>query len=602
HFTDLSTGSPTSWEWDFQNNGTIDSYDQNPDWVYAVSGIYTVSLRVSDGLYSVFSSKDDYIIVVDCDPIMTLLPNSLDFGVNEIDPVQDTLTSWLKNTSNCQLYLNSLFGLQPPYSYDTTNLSGASLLPGDSIEILVILNKDFAAGTYTDTLIIANSASPNFDFEDGLVAWYPFNGNANDESGNGHNANAQGAQLSTDRFGNNNSAYDFDGHDDWISAGNWFTYQDFTISVWVKQDALNSNYVDIIDNNHGYDNWVIQYNYDIDTYVFFTAPLGATAFTLPNNEWKHIVCIKDGVSLKTYMNGVLQDEITATDPTVNYSNPYLNIGRWGGGGRNFNGMIDDIRMYDRGLTEDEVDALYNENNGIEGYPQLIVQAELIESVGLEVDITAFFEGPFNGTTMNADLNNILPIEQPYNVYPWEYNGGENVASIPNSDIVDWLLVEFRDAADVNSATSATSLGGQAAFILRDGSIVDLNGSSILSFDYTITQNLFIILWHRNHLPAMSKYPLNETGGIYTYDFTTAADQAFGNNQSDFGGGKFGMIAGDANADGTINDFDGIEAWYPQIGQSGYLSGDVNMDGQVNNPDKNDVWLPNYGKSEQLPAE
>jgi len=301
------------------------------------------------------------------------------------------------------------------------------------------------------------------------------------------------------------------------------------------------------------------------------------------------------------MNGVLQDEITATDPTVNYSNPYLNIGRWGGGGRNFNGMIDDIRMYDRGLTEDEVDALYNENNGIEGYPQLIVQAELIESVGLEVDITAFFEGPFNGTTMNADLNNILPIEQPYNVYPWEYNGGENVASIPNSDIVDWLLVEFRDAADVNSATSATSLGGQAAFILRDGSIVDLNGSSILSFDYTITQNLFIVLWHRNHLPAMSKYPLSETGGIYTYDFTTAADQAFGNNQSDLGGGKFGMIAGDANADGTINDFDGIEAWYPQIGQSGYLSGDVNMDGQVNNPDKNDVWLPNYGKSEQLPA-
>ncbi|MCD4735291.1 MAG: PKD domain-containing protein, partial [Bacteroidales bacterium] len=80
HFTDLSTGSPTSWEWDFENDGTIDSYDQNPDWVYAASGIYNVSLRVSDGLYSVFSSKDDYIFVVDCNPTMVFSPDPLDFG------------------------------------------------------------------------------------------------------------------------------------------------------------------------------------------------------------------------------------------------------------------------------------------------------------------------------------------------------------------------------------------------------------------------------------------------------------------------------------------------------------------------------------------
>ena len=377
HFTDLSTGTPSSWEWDFQNDGVIDSYDQNPDWIYTVSGIYTVSLRVSDGIYYNFSNKNDYIIVVDCNPTMAFSPNPLDFGVNEIAPEQDTLLSWLKNTSNCELFINSLFGLQPPYSYDTTNLSLASILPGDSLEIPVILNKDFAVGTYTDTLIIANSASPNFDFEDGLVAWYPFNGNANDESGNGHNGQISGdPQSGNDRFGNNNSAYDFDGNGDFITAGNWFTYQDFTISVWVKQDAINSTYVDIIDNNHSSVNWAIQYDGNSEDYYFFTNPQGATAFTLPFNEWKNLVFIKDGLSLKTYMNGILQDELTATTPTINYSNPYLNIARWGGGDRYFNGKIDDIRMYDRGLTEDEVEALYNENNGIEGYPQLIIHAEL----------------------------------------------------------------------------------------------------------------------------------------------------------------------------------------------------------------------------------
>ena len=99
---------------------------------------------------------------------------------------------------------------------------------------------------------------------------------------------------------------------------------------------------------------------------------------------------------------------------------------------------------------------------------------------------------------------------------------------------------------------------------------------------------------------MSANALTESGGIYTYDFTNAAGQAYGDNQSDLGGGKFGMIGGDANANGTINDFDITEVWYLQAGKTGYLSGDANMDSQVNNPDKNDIWFGNYGKSEILP--
>ena len=58
---------------------------------------------------------------------------------------------------------------------------------------------------------------PSFDI--GLVAYYPFNGNANDESGNDHNGTVQGATLSTDRHGVNSRAYDFDGTDDQITVG-----------------------------------------------------------------------------------------------------------------------------------------------------------------------------------------------------------------------------------------------------------------------------------------------------------------------------------------------------------------------------------------------
>ena len=74
---------------------------------------------------------------------------------------------------------------------------------------------------------------------DGLIAHYPFNGNANDESTNSNHGTVNGATLSTDRFGNVNSAYDFDGTNDYISIpgkAEWdFGLNSFSISVWFKQ-------------------------------------------------------------------------------------------------------------------------------------------------------------------------------------------------------------------------------------------------------------------------------------------------------------------------------------------------------------------------------
>jgi len=64
-FTDLSTGNPTSWQWDFQNDGTIDSEEQNPEYTYNEIGTYSVSLTVSDGINQDTVIKEDYILVVD---------------------------------------------------------------------------------------------------------------------------------------------------------------------------------------------------------------------------------------------------------------------------------------------------------------------------------------------------------------------------------------------------------------------------------------------------------------------------------------------------------------------------------------------------------
>jgi len=78
NFTDLSTGNPTNWEWDFDNDGSVDSNEQNPIHIFTEAGIYTVSLNVSDGTNSDTETKIDYITVNEV--VFTLeLPDSIYF-------------------------------------------------------------------------------------------------------------------------------------------------------------------------------------------------------------------------------------------------------------------------------------------------------------------------------------------------------------------------------------------------------------------------------------------------------------------------------------------------------------------------------------------
>lgn len=238
----------------------------------------------------------------------------------------------------------------------------------------------------------------------------------------------------------------------------------------------------------------------------------------------------------------------------------------------------------------------NSYNGSTGFlfPEIIL-------LDIKLDASLYLEGPFNGTTMNTDLyiQNHIPLSQPYNTTPWNYTGAENVPAIPNAQVVDWVLVELRDAADASLATPANMIDQQAAFLLDDGSIVDLDGSSILSFEHLINHSLFIVIWHRNHLGVMSAVPLNKSNGIYSFDFTNALSQAHNDGQKNLGGGYFGMTAGNSNSDGVIDQNDKI-IWSTEAGDNGYLSSDNNLNGQVNNQDKNDSWYPNNGGYSQIP--
>jgi len=220
---------------------------------------------------------------------------------------------------------------------------------------------------------------------------------------------------------------------------------------------------------------------------------------------------------------------------------------------------------------------------------------------ITVSLKTYLQGPFNGTYMNTDLTGLtdFPTSQPYSTPPWNYNGTESVTSVP-SGTVDWVLVELRDATSAAAATAATAIARQAAFLMSNGSIRSLDGTSNQQFDnLTIQHSLFAVIYHRNHLAVMSANPMAESGGVYSYDFTTSAGQAYNSGQKELGGGYFGMYSADGNADGTISTTDKT-GWTNQAAMNGYTAEDFNLDAQVNNIDKNDFWIPNVDEGSQVP--
>ncbi|MCD4735859.1 MAG: hypothetical protein K8R53_07420, partial [Bacteroidales bacterium] len=233
------------------------------------------------------------------------------------------------------------------------------------------------------------------------------------------------------------------------------------------------------------------------------------------------------------------------------------------------------------------------------------------AAGITLNIMAFLEGPYIGPGMNTIINPDLPLNHPF--YPtlpyfgnpnpkWYYTGSESVPAIPNANIAEWIYIELRDAVDATSATGATMIAQQAAFILNDGSIVDLDGSSPLTFPVTITNDLFVAVWSRNHLGILSNNPVPLSGGAYTYNFTTGVNQVYGGPlaHKQIGPGVWGMVSGDGNADGNIGNADKLDVWAVQAGLAGYRAGDFNLDSNVNNADKNDIWVPNGGIGSQVP--
>ncbi len=149
------------------------------------------------------------------------------------------------------------------------------------------------------------------DLNNGLIAYYPFNGNANDESGNGYSGTVYGATLTTDRFGNSDSAYSFDGVDDYIDTH--YVAQNETalsFSVWVNLNSIPSTYNAIIGvggSKSETKDLVLHVSSDLIPYFGVRTPTATVTATsnspLEVGKWYHIVGTRnDNLKMTTCAN------------------------------------------------------------------------------------------------------------------------------------------------------------------------------------------------------------------------------------------------------------------------------------------------------------
>ena len=235
-----------------------------------------------------------------------------------------------------------------------------------------------------------------------LIASYPFSGNAMDATGNENDGNINGATLVSDRFGNPNSAFYFDGVDDFISLPvNNFLLDEYTYSVWLQLASTPSNrgyYCIMQIGDSGGNDQVLTIANDPSFFNVGASggswdvngtPHSLSTGTLPSvQEWVHVVFTRNNNETSLFVNGIEVDNLSISGASASYgNNPVATIGSRLTVNQFFHGGIDDIKIFDCVLSESEIINLYNctitcylDNDG-DGFGDSNLPQEFCESCG-----------------------------------------------------------------------------------------------------------------------------------------------------------------------------------------------------------------------------
>jgi hypothetical protein len=226
----------------------------------------------------------------------------------------------------------------------------------------VILNASTTATPYAIT-----STMP-VNLQNGLVGYWPFNGNANDVSGNANNGTVNGATLTTDRFGSADSAYSFNGISNYITIPNIAAIGNSsrTFNAWVKLNNINnstpSNYIISTGSPTQSSTFNFRLNNSKLSIMGFGNDIAQSTTNLNINTWYFCSVTYNGSDVKFFLNGVLLDSIIITNSyTTAGQNNYFGKSNHIGWEYYLNGKTDDISIYNRALSQSEITQLYNSN-------------------------------------------------------------------------------------------------------------------------------------------------------------------------------------------------------------------------------------------------
>lgn len=234
------------------------------------------------------------------------------------------------------------------------------------------------------TVFLTNSNAqvvPSYVSTNGLLGWYPFNGNANDESNLGTNGTVNSAVLSNDRFGSVNSSFYFNGINSNIDLGinpsiNSIS-NSFSISYWIKPQSFGGMLIANYSSQGSPASSVWRFSSKLLSngtvefkYVYSSSgswqSMNSNTVTLNLNSWYHCVYTRSGSSSNIYINGnlVASNNTLASGNLDNPTSPAATT-KFGynfpssGGIDYFNGELDDVGIWNRSLNQSEINALYN---------------------------------------------------------------------------------------------------------------------------------------------------------------------------------------------------------------------------------------------------
>lgn len=208
------------------------------------------------------------------------------------------------------------------------------------------------------------TATPGSNLNSDLIGFYHHTANAADSSGNGNDGTVQGAALADDRFGNANQAYYFDGIDDIININSYTNMSPanaVTISAWILTDSYNNLpwIYDRIETNEGF-GLRLNSSGQLRLTINGGSQDAVSTTQVADSTWHHVVGVYSMAEgkLRVYVDGVQEAASNYSSPITYFPEPRNSIGGSTFGNHFFKGLIDDIRIYNKALSDCEVAELF----------------------------------------------------------------------------------------------------------------------------------------------------------------------------------------------------------------------------------------------------